>query len=194
MVLIKKQAQKYLRWDSTFQKILRHYADERAITAAYSGDVIDIFGIRLPYIGLAAIALAVVVIFTLHVFLTRTYPGKAIRAVSQDFEAAGLMGINTDKIYILAFAIGIALAGVPGILVALQGFNPEVSFELTNKALIVVILAGVGKINGLLVAGLLLGIAEAGSVYILGAAFREVFGLILFVLFLLFRSQGLSGK
>jgi branched-chain amino acid transport system permease protein len=174
--------------------ILLWTADERAITAAYSGKVIDIFGIRLPYIGLAAIALAIVVIFALHLFLTRTYPGKAIRAVSQDFEAAGLMGINTDRIYILAFAIGIALAGVPGILVSLQGFNPELSFELTNKALIVVILAGVGNINGLLIAGLLLGVAEAGSVFILGAAFREVFGLILFVLFLMFRSKGLLGK
>jgi branched-chain amino acid transport system permease protein len=174
--------------------ILLWTADERAVTAVYSGKVFDIFGLRLPYIGLATIALAIVVIITLHLFLNKTYPGKAIRAVSQDFEAAGLMGINTDKIYILAFAIGIALAGVPGILVSLQGFNPEVSFELTNKALIVVILAGVGNINGLLVAGLLLGAAEAGSVFILGAAFREVFGLILFVLFLLFRPQGLLGK
>ena len=147
-----------------------------------------------PNIGLATVALAFLVILALDLFLTKTYFGKAIRAVSQDHEAAGLMGINTTKTYLISFAIGIALAGVPGILVALQGFNPELSFELTNKALIVVILAGVGSINGLLIGGLLLGAAEAGSVFFMGAAYRDAIGLLLFVLFLLFRPQGLLGK
>jgi len=174
--------------------ILFWTADERAVTASYSGKVLDLGGVRLPYIGLATVALAFLVILALDLFLTKTYFGKAIRAVSQDHEAAGLMGINTTKTYLISFAIGIALAGVPGILVALQGFNPELSFELTNKALIVVILAGVGSINGLLIGGLLLGAAEAGSVFFMGAAYRDAIGLLLFVLFLLFRPQGLLGK
>lgn len=174
--------------------ILFWTADERAVTTSYSGKVIALYGLRLPYIGLATLALAVIVILALHLFLTKTYFGKSIRAVSQDYEAAGLMGINTTKTYIVSFALGISLASVPGILVSLQGFNPELSFELTNKALIVVILAGVGSINGLLIGGLLLGAAEAGSVFFLGAAYREAVGLLLFVLFLLFRPQGLLGK
>jgi branched-chain amino acid transport system permease protein len=174
--------------------ILFWTADERAVTTFYSGEVVSFLGLRIPYIGLGTLALAVVVILALHLFLTRTYPGKAIRAVSQDHESAGLMGINTTRIYIAAFAIGVALASVPGILVALQGFNPEFATELTCKALIVVILAGVGSINGVLLGGVLLGAVEAASVLLMGAAYREVIGLVIFVLLLLFRPQGLLGK
>jgi len=174
--------------------ILLWTADERAITTSYSGVVFSIMQLRLPYIGLGTVALAIVVIAALHLFLTKTYFGKAIRAVSQDYDAAGLMGVNVTKTYFISFAIGITLAGIPGILVALQGFNPEVSFELTNKALIVVVLAGMGSIKGVLIGGLLLGAAEACSVFLMGAAYREVIGLVLFVLFLIFRPQGLWGK
>jgi branched-chain amino acid transport system permease protein len=174
--------------------ILFWTADDRAVTTSYSGKVLPLLGLRLPYTGLATVVLAIIVILALHLFLTKSYFGKSIRAVSQDHEAAGLMGINTAKTYFVSFAIGIALASVPGVLVALQGFNPDFSFELTNKALIVVILAGVGSINGILLGGLLLGAAEAGSVFFLGASYREAIGLVLFVLFLLFRPQGLLGK
>jgi branched-chain amino acid transport system permease protein len=128
------------------------------------------------------------------VFLTRTYFGKSIRAVSQDFEAAGYMGINVQRTYLVSFGLGIALASIPGAIVALQGFNPDLAFELTNKALIVVILAGVGSIHGLLGAGLLLGLLEAMGVFLLGSAYREAVGLVLFVLFLVYRPQGLVGR
>jgi branched-chain amino acid transport system permease protein len=73
-------------------------------------------------------------------------------------------------------------------------FSPSVSYDLTNKALIVLILAGVGSVKGVLLGGLLLGAIEAGGVYIVGAPYREVFGLILFIVILMFRPQGLAGK
>jgi len=169
-------------------------ADERAISTAYTGKVIDVFGVRLPYIGLGGVALAIIVIIALHLFLTRTYFGKAIRAVSLDHEAATLMGINVNRVCLVAFSLGFALAGIPGVLTALHAFNPAVSFELTNKALIVLILAGFGSIKGVLIGGFLLGAIEAVGVYVMGTPYREVFGLILFVLFLMFRPQGLAGK
>jgi branched-chain amino acid transport system permease protein len=174
--------------------ILLWTPDERAVTVWYSGKVLDALGWRLPYIGLATLVLSGAVISATHLFLTRTYFGKAIRAVSQDHEAAGLMGINVNQTYIISFAIGVALAAVPGALVSFQGFNPELAFELTNKALVVVILAGVGSINGLLVAGILLGLLEAVGVFFLGAAYREAIGLAIFVIFLIYRPQGLMGK
>ena len=174
--------------------ILFWTADERAVATAYTGKVLDLFGIRLPYIGLGGVALAIIVIIALHLFLTRTYFGKAIRAVSQDHEAATLMGINVNRVCLVAFSMGFALAGIPGVITSLHAFNPGISMDLTNKALIVLILAGFGSIKGVLIGGLLLGAIEATGVYIVGAPYREVFGLILFVLILMFRPQGLTGK
>jgi len=174
--------------------ILLWTADERAVTTAYTGKVFDVYGVRLPYIGLGGLVLAIIVIIALHFFLTRTYFGKAIRAVSLDHEAATLMGINVNKVCLVAFSLGFALAGIPGVMTSLHAFNPAVSFELTNKALIVLVLAGVGSIKGVLIGGLFLGAIEAAGVYVMGTPYREVFGLILFVLILMFRPQGLAGK
>ena len=174
--------------------ILFWTADERAVATGYTGKVFDVFGVRLPYIGLGGVALAIIVIIALHLFLTRTYFGKAIRAVSQDNEAATLMGINVNRVCLVAFSMGFALAGIPGVITSLHAFNPAISFDLTNKALIVLILAGFGSIKGVLIGGLLLGAIEAAGSYIVGTPYREVFGLILFVLILMFRPQGLAGK
>ena len=174
--------------------ILLWTADERAVTTAYTGKVLDVSGVRLPYIGLGGVVLAIIVIIALHFFLTRTYFGKAIRAVTQDHEAATLMGINVKRVYLVAFSIGFALAAIPGVLTSLHAFNPAISFDLTNKALIVMILAGFGSIKGVLLGGFLLGGIEAVGVYLVGTPYREVFGLILFVLILMFRPQGLAGK
>ena len=127
-------------------------------------------------------------------FLTKTYFGKAIRAASQDHEAAAMMGIHVGKTYLISFGIGVALAAMPGIVISVSSFNPAVSFELTNKALVVIILAGVGSVYGVLLGGLALGVTEAIGVLFLGATYREVIGLVLFVLFLLLRPQGLLGK
>lgn len=169
-------------------------ADERAVTTPYTGKVVEVLGVRLPYIGLGGLVLAIMVIIALHLFLSRTYFGKAIRAVSLDHEAAMLMGINVNKVCLVAFSIGFALAGIPGVLTSLHAFNPTLSFDLTNKALVVLILAGVGSIKGVLIGGLILGAIEAAGAYLVGTPYREVFGLILFVLILMFRPQGLMGK
>jgi len=174
--------------------ILFWTADERAVTTRYSGKVFSLFDVRLPYIGLGGVVSALIVIVALHLFLTRTYFGKAIRAVSLDNEAATLMGINVNRVCLVAFSLGCALAGIPGVMTALHAFNPAISFELTNKALIVLILGGVGSIKGVLIGGFFLGAVEAIGVYFVGTPYREVFGLILFLLILMFRPQGLAGK
>jgi branched-chain amino acid transport system permease protein len=169
-------------------------ADERAVNPSYAGLVLQIFGLRIPYIGIGAVSFAVVITVLLDFFLRKTYFGKGIKAASQDHEAAAMMGINVGVTYLISFGIGVALASIPGIVVSLASFNPAVSFELTNKALIVIILAGMGSIYGVLLGGLALGVAEAIGVLFLGATYREVIGLVLFVFFLLLRPQGLLGK
>lgn len=170
-------------------------ADERAITTAYSGAVVTIAGLVFPLVRLGALAIAFVAIAALHVFLRRTYLGKAIRATAEDWEAALLMGIDNRRTYLVAFALGSALAGVAGTLVSVgHSINPSIGPEWTLKALIVVVLAGLGSMPGTFLGGLLLGLAESGSTLVIGGAYREVVGLVIFLLVLMVRPQGLFGR
>ena len=101
------------------------------------------------------------------------------------------MGIPVGRAYMLAFALGTALAGIAGGLVSVSySISPSIGLEWTLKALIVIVLAGLGSLFGSFAGGILLGLAEAMSVVFLGGPYREVVGLILFLIVLLVRPQG----
>ncbi len=165
--------------------------DERSITPTYSGLTLGLFGLRFPLIGCVGVLSALVIIVALHTFLTRTYFGKSIMAVSQDYEAASLMGVNVNFTCLVSFAISVGLASIPSVLIGLKSFSPTVGIQWFNKGIIVVMLSGIGNINGVFPAGLLLGIMEAISVYIFGAPYREVTGLVVFVLVMVLFPKGL---
>ena len=166
--------------------------DERNITIPYSGMTFSFFGLRIPYIGLFGVVVTAILIFILDLFLNKTCFGKSIRATSQDWESALTVGINIEQTYFVSFAIGIALAGAAGSLLSVSyAFNPAISEGWSIKALIVITLAGLGRIGGVFAAGLVLGVVEAVSVYFIGASYQQVVGLVLFILLLMFRPQGL---
>jgi branched-chain amino acid transport system permease protein len=170
-------------------------ADERTIQVPYAGAGLNILGVILPYTRLGSLAIALAVILALHFFLQRTYPGRAIRATAEDWEAAELAGIDVQRVYMLTFALGAALAGAAGTLVSVTySITPTIGLTWTLKALIVVVLAGTGSILGAFPAGLLLGAVEAVSGAAIGASYREVIGLVIFLLVLLLRPQGLFGR
>ncbi len=169
-------------------------ADDRGITASYSGVAFTVLGVRFPLVRLASLLTALIFLLALHLFLRKTYTGKAIRATVQDWEAATLMGIDIQRVYFLAFVLGAALAGVAGTLVAVNySIEPSMGLNWTLKALIVMVLGGLGSITGTLVGGLLLGLTESVTSLLLSSNYREVVGLVLFVLILIFRPQGLFG-
>ncbi len=169
-------------------------ADDRGITAAYSSQALTILGVRFPLVRLISLGTALVFLLALHLFLRKTYTGKAIRATVQDWEAATLMGIDIHKVYLLAFALGAALAGVAGTLVAVNySIEPSMGLNWTLKALIVMVMGGLGSITGTLVGGLALGLTESATSLLLSNNYREVVGLVLFLLILVFRPQGLFG-
>lgn len=169
--------------------------NERSITPFYSGVTFEVFGLRLPIIGLAGGLLVLIIIFMLHLFLSRTYFGKSVMAVSQDHEAASLMGIDINRTFSISFAISVSLASIPSVLIGLQAFSPTAGIQWFNKGVVVVMLAGLGNIYGVFPAGLSLGILEAISVFFFGAPYREVTGLVIFVLVLiLFPYGGLFGR
>jgi branched-chain amino acid transport system permease protein len=153
-----------------------------------------IAGIRLPYARLANLAIAVFFLIALQLFLRKTYIGKAIRATVQNWEAASLMGIDIQKVYLLAFAIGASLAGVAGTLVAINfSIQPNMGLTWTLKALIVMVLGGLGSIPGTFIGGLVLGLTESATSFFINSNYREIAGLVLFLLVLIFRPQGLMG-
>ena len=168
--------------------------DERAITPLYSGMSLPFLGVRIAYVPFAGLVVTVVVILALHLFLTRTYFGKAVRGTSENWKAAKLMGINVDRTYLITFSLGVAIAGLAGVLVGLtQALAPDIGMEWTLKALIVVVLAGIGSVGGAFFAGLILGVIEAVGAIFMGP-YAVALGLVIFLLILMFRPQGLFGK
>jgi branched-chain amino acid transport system permease protein len=169
-------------------------ADDRGIVTAYSSDGLALGDIRFPFVRLAGLVIAVIAVILLERFLTHTYWGKALRATSEDWTTAALTGINIRRVYFLAFGLAAGLAGLTGVLVAV-GFsvNPSIGLQWTLKALIVVVLAGLGSMRGALLGGLLLGVAEGLSSYQFGGAYREIVGLLIFLVVLSVRPQGLFG-
>lgn len=162
----------------------------RAVTPFYTGKVWHVLpGLRFPIVGLGIIGIALLVIFSLYLVLTKTYFGKSVRATAQDHDAANLMGVNVKRTYLVFFGLSTALAGIAGVAGAVNySVHPVVGFEWLTKAIVILVLAGVGKIGQVFAAGLLLGIAEGISVYFVGADYREVVGLVIFILVLIKRS------
>jgi len=172
--------------------ILAWKADERAITTPYAGAIFPIGSVVVPLARLGALGVAFLALGGLHLFLHRTLPGKAIRATAEDVEAASLAGIPVPAVFLAAFGLGSALAGIAGTLVSMtDAISPTIGLSWTLKALIVVVLSGLGNVFGTFVAGLFLGVAESMSGFFLGNAYREVMGLVLFLLVLSLRPQGL---
>jgi len=170
-------------------------ADEQTITVGYSASAWTVLGIRFPLVKLAGLVIAVIAVVLLEYFLNRTYWGKALRATAEDWSIAALSGIDVRRIYLVAFAISAGLAGITGVLIAVQfSIDPSIGLQWTLKALIVVVLAGLGSIRGTLFGGILLGVAEALSSVAFGGQYREIVGLFIFLIFLSFRPQGLFGE
>lgn len=175
--------------------ILLWTADDRGITTAYSAEVLKFMGIRFPLVRLASFGVAFICLIGLNIFLRKTYTGKAIRATVEDWEAASMMGIDVHKVYLFSFVLGAALAGIAGALVSITfSVNPFMGMHWTLKALVVMVLGGLGSFTGTFIGGIVLGTTESVTSLLIGGNYREVVGLVLFLLVLIFRPQGLLGK
>jgi len=169
-------------------------ADDRGITTSYSTAAFTLLGVRFPYVRVAGLVISLVCLIALQQFLRRTYTGKAIRATVEDWEAASLMGIDVHKVYLLSFLLGTALAGVAGTLVLVSfSVEPAMGMHWTLKSLIVMVLGGTGNFIGTFVGGILLGATESATAFFISGNYRQVVGLMLFLLILIFRPQGLFG-
>jgi branched-chain amino acid transport system permease protein len=170
-------------------------ADIRSITPDYVGAVFEVADVRFPIVRVAGLVISFVALIGLQLFLRRTYTGKAIRATVEDWEAATLMGINVYRVYLLSFVMGAALAGVAGTLVGVgYSLEPTMGMHWTLTALIVMVLGGFGSITGTFVGGIVLGATESVASVIIGSNYRQVVGLVIFILVLIVRQSLLTPR
>lgn len=128
-------------------------------------------------------------------FVNRTWMGRAVRAVSQNRLAASSLGINPFRIDAVTFILGAALAGLGGaLIITVQTVTPVAAPLFTVKAFVIVVLAGLASTTGVLVAGFILGVAEALTGAFFNPALTELVAFALFLAILLFRPEGLLGR
>ena len=143
-------------------------------------------------IGFGVTLLATAVI---HVILKSTYLGKAIRATVQDGEAAQLMGIPVPRIFLITFSAGSALVGLSAcVMIPLFSVFPSVGLNFVLIAFVVVVLGGMGSLEGALLGGICIGVVQSLSGYYVAPAYGQMFFFILFLLVMVFRPAGLMGR
>jgi branched-chain amino acid transport system permease protein len=162
---------------------------------SYLNIPVDIFGVTIAVSRIIAFVLSVSMGLGLYVLITRSRWGATLRAVALSPESAPLVGIQVDKVARQAFAIGGALAASGGVLVSMfVTFSATGGVVFTMKALIVVIMGGVGNLMGALIAGLALGVIETFVTSYIDPGLSLASTYLLFIIVLLWRPQGLFGS
>ena len=169
--------------------------DYRSVTPSYAGAGFDLGGAVIPYIRIGIFAVGLLLTWLLHLFMTYTKTGNAIRATALNKEAAQLVGVNIGHIYAVTFALGAALAGAAGAMLStLYAVTPVMGNPMLGKAFVIACLGGLGNMWGSLVGGLVLGLAETAGAGLIGPSFQQAISFGLLVLILAIRPEGIVGK
>jgi branched-chain amino acid transport system permease protein len=175
--------------------IMQFGVDQRSVTATYIGKSLRIADMRIPYRLLVAFAVAAVLTILLTLYLSKTFMGRAIRAVAQDQEALRLMGANPIKVKQWAFGIATAVLGVAGaLLIIVAPVDPTLDRAYIGRTFCVVVMAGLGSMSGTLVAAIILGVAESIVLTMFGASWAPAVSFAMLLGVLAVRPQGLFGR
>jgi branched-chain amino acid transport system permease protein len=138
---------------------------------------------------------SIATIFAVYLFLTKTWPGRAIRAASDDLDAASLTGVDYKRTYALSFGLGSALTAIAGgLLMTFQQVDPSMGLRFGLLSWCILALAGLGSIPGLLIAGVIVGAAEALAMALWDPRSRSLVVYLIFILVLWLRPRGLFGR
>jgi branched-chain amino acid transport system permease protein len=161
---------------------------------------LELFGIPLAGGRLIAAGVAIIMLGAMVYFMGRTWIGKALQAVSQDRQAAAVVGINPQSMNTLAFGLGTMLAGMSGaVLVTVFSWVPWVGVPASSKSFVIIVLGGMGSMPGAVLGGIIIGLVESlGTGFFpdptRALAYKDAFGLLIFALVLLIRPTGLFGR
>jgi branched-chain amino acid transport system permease protein len=169
--------------------------DYRMIPETILSSNINVFDVYIGMPQLVAAGGAIICNGLIFWFLKSTKLGMALEAVSEDKESAKLMGINSDRMFALAWGIGIATVGVAGALLSSFYYVfPEVGANFGLVAFVVVALGGFGSVAGAFIAGIIVGLVEVLGGYLIAPSLKFMFVLILYLAVVFIRPQGLMGK
>jgi branched-chain amino acid transport system permease protein len=169
--------------------------DFRFVRPWHSSVILRAGGTAFNLSQVVAFAMALALTLALFAFMKWTHTGRVMRATAQDRDAATLMGIDTDRVYRLTFAIGIAAVGAAGVLVSpLYSVYPTAGLQFVLLAYVVVVLGGLGDMVGALLGSLIVAAVEVMGSYFFGTAWKEVLYFVLFIGVLVFRPAGLFGQ
>lgn len=170
-------------------------AKSRQIASPFQGLSLSLGEVTIRYEWLLAVVTVAVILGALLLLMKKTKIGLAIRATSQKSEAAKLMGINIERVYVFTFALGAALAGAAGALYGIIfSFYPTLGALTTIKGFAIIIMGGLGSIPGAIVGGLLYGIAENTAGYLLSGTWQDAIAFILLTAVLVIRPTGIFGE
>lgn len=165
---------------------------EKTVNSAFSG-VFRWAGIVISVERFVVISTAIVLIALLYCFLEFTRLGRAIRAVAQDNDAAALQGVNTERVAMLVFALGCAMAGAAGAMLApVFAIGPTMGELPVLKGFVIIIIGGMGNLPGAVVGGVLLGMLEGVGALYMSSAAVNILGFLAVITVLLLRPQGLA--
>ena len=169
--------------------------DYRYAEAAYIGPALRFAFVDLPYRMLIPCVISLVLLVALQLYLSRTFVGRAIKAVSQDQGALALMAANPIRIKRIAFGISIATAALAGaFLVIIQPVEPSVGREYIGRVFAICVLGGLGSLPGTVIAAMLLGVAESITATFYGPSWAPAVSFGFLLLTLAFRPSGLLGR
>lgn len=156
---------------------------------------LNIFGARITLIQIAIITTSIILVIVIAMFLKWSKMGKAMRAVGNDQKLATSVGIDTNRVILWTFAIGSTLAGVAGILAALDvDMTPTMGMNALMMGVVAVIIGGVNSIPGVAMGALLLSLAQHLGVWIISSKWQDAIAFIVMFIFLLFKPEGFLGK
>ncbi|OGO24690.1 MAG: hypothetical protein A2144_06355 [Chloroflexi bacterium RBG_16_50_9] len=182
-------------WILDNTEILLWTPNSRSVITSYGYETVKVFGAALSYTGLIGVGLAILAAAALHLILTRTYFGKHVRAATEDAGAASLSGVNVQRTYLISCGIAIALAGLAGtVIVTSYSVTPGGGLSWLLTAMAVVVLAGPGNMNFMIPAGIVLGVIQSASTLFINPAYQQPIALIIFLLIIMFRPQGLFSR
>ena len=166
--------------------------DARAIKTSYTAYGLNFLGLRVSFARFVALIMALLSTWGVYQFLKRTLMGKAIRAASENSNAATIVGITPHWVNGVAFAVGIGLCGVAGVAIAtIYAFTPYFGFVFTLKAFITMAFGGIGSSLGALLGGILLGFIESIGAFLVSSGWADAIAYAVFLLVLMLKPEGL---
>ena len=168
----------------------------QSIRSPYDGITVPVGPLFVPLDYIIIMVFTTAILAGLYLFLKKTKTGREMRATSQNRKGAMLVGINVERIDVISFGLGCALAAAAGTLWVVSGqvFNPYMGSIPAVKAFAIIILGGLGSIPGAIIGGLLMGIAENGAAYYLGGVWKDAISFVILIVVLVVRPTGLFGE